>query len=239
MLCAVMTMLLLAASAADAASLSKTQQQRLDQLDAKRYAKRERATQALMAGPHLDNATLKAMLEAADSAEQRHRLRTIARHQTLRPAARQQYGGDENNPGAGSIGIRHYARPKSRQSDAPAAVIVVDTICGFPGRAHLQPGDAIVAINGQAVPDDVDRNYVTHRTTQFRAGDTMRFTVLRRGERQRVSLELASGAALEASFPEAGAQPVPHMSEAFLKPWRQRLQALPFDDEAKKTIAVE
>jgi hypothetical protein len=219
------------------AALSERHAKLVTQLDAESFAQRQQATRALMTGAWLNDATLRAMFEAGTSPEQRHRLIAIARHQTLR---RSHARFDADNPRQqGAVGIIHQAQPKpDRPGAEQAVVIVLGTVPGFPGYAYLEPGDQILAINGQSFPDNVDRTNLPQRIVQFAAGETIRLTVKRRGQQRRVRFELASKAALDASRQQRADGQGTELSDAYLQPWRARRKQLPRIDPNAKTISL-
>ena len=203
--------------------LTEKQRAGLEKLGGKSFAKRQAATQALMRGPRLNDATMRTMLNEVDTAEQLHRLLQIAKHQTIRRFRRRNYEVAQQ----GAVGVRHHAVPLSqRPDDKGAAVIVIDTIVGFPGHSHFEPGDAIVAINGQPVPDTVDDRHFKQRIPQFQRGESVRFTVVRRGERKKIKLTLAGTDALREATQPRQVGGLPSLSGPFSLTWRQRRERL-------------
>jgi len=223
---------------AGAAGLDERKQRLLERLSAESFGERERATRALMRGAWLDNATLGAMLDAATSDEQRHRLLTVAQHQTIRRFRHRRFDAQEKQ---GAVGIRHQAQPaEDRPGRARSAVLVVGTIIGFPGYSHLQPGDRIIAMGEEPVPDDVDRDYLANRVEGLSPGDEVTFTLIRRGERREVTLTLVGKDALDASHePRGRFGSGVKLSDHFLKPWRERRAALLAERSLGKSITVD
>jgi len=234
-LLAVMLGMVSAAMAQDV-ELSEKRQQLVDQLGHESYAKRQAATRTLMRGPSLSDAQLRAMLERAASAEQHHRLLQVAKHQTIRSFRRNNF----DRPQKGALGIRHHARPAmARPEGEGAAVVVVETIVGFPGHSHFEPGDQIIAINGQPVPDNADDEHLPRRITQFRKGEKLRLTLLRRGERRRMELTLAGSDALGAATQQRRVGAIPGLSELFIRAWHQRREQLIKHTGGEQRISLE
>jgi C-terminal processing protease CtpA/Prc len=200
---------------AAAAELSAKQQRLLTQLNAESYTQRQAAGRALAAGPYLSDSVLRTMLQAAQSDEQRHRLLTIAEHQTLRRAIQRRQEQDQ----AGAIGVSHQPLPADqRPGRQQPAVLVVETIPGFPGHAHLEPGDQIIALGGKPFGDDLATGAFPTRIKAHRFGEPVTVTFIRDGQQKTVRFELSAVRALEMSYdPQTD-----HMRENFARPWFER-----------------
>lgn len=169
----------------------------LEALGSPDYATRQRATQRLLQDDQLTTADLAPLLEAAATAEQRHRLLAAARHHAIRALLEDQI----RAPGPGAIGLTHQLLPGgSVPGVQTAAVQVLQTLPGFPGHAYLEPGDLIVAFDHQPMPADMGIEQFQAMIQARRSGDPVHLTVLRDGQRVTVEFKLANAAALQTAY---------------------------------------
>jgi C-terminal processing protease CtpA/Prc len=201
--------------AQSAPKLTAAQREQLAKLSAADYTTRQKTTRQLMAGQTLDNPTLRAMLQATDSPEAKHRVLAVAKHQTLRQYVRQTYQG----PQPGAVGVSHQPIPENmRGDDEPPAVLVVATIAGFPGHAHLEAGDKLLAINGQPFEQAGSAAELPQRIKAYQRGEVITATINRNGQKQEVQFALAGAQALAAAHdPDTG-----RLSDAFRDAWLNR-----------------
>lgn len=159
------------------------------------FTVRERATAALAADISLTPEAITELYAAATLPEQRHRLRTVARHHLVRPLQE----AESRNGGPGSLGIGLAPGPPSGEPHR-AVARVTQTLPGFPAFVHLVPGDLILEVDGRPVPrgNAMEATLPLIGLIQSRqAGEVLRLTVVRHGQRMAVDVPLASLAALE------------------------------------------
>jgi len=211
-------------------------------LDHADYAVRESAETALLMDNTLTQAALKALIQAAQSPEQRKRLLRVAEHHVLRELRDRDFGDlqhqDEKaregrfQPAGRSAAVGYSYEPVMAQENPYAdlpGVRVIATMPGFPGHAYLKRGDIIVQINGQGLSrhhreHDIT-NWVRWQISTRAAGDTISFTVLRGGELLAIELVCAQGQALDHMYTtdafEAAARKQPYR-----KAWQQAREDL-------------
>jgi len=190
-------------------------QEILDQLGSEDYVTRQQMTRTLLLDQTLTRQDFSQLITASTSQEQRHRLLAVAMHHTLRQIAEQEFPDD----GGGALGVSH--RPVSSQStpsDLQAAILVADTIPGFPAHAHLEVGDLILSVDGQPLPEKIlaeqFKNLIQHRKN----GDTIVLSIDRAGHRTQVSFVMSSAEALSKMY---GGNPI-----SLLHPYVARWQVV-------------
>jgi len=195
---------------------------------------RGEATQRLLTNEQISLDHIAKLYAQADQPEQRHRLLHIARHHALRQIRMETF----NQKGRGAIGIRHdsFSADQFPNLNQPG-VIVIKTFPGFPGHAHLQPGDLILAIDGQPFPADLTAtktaNQFIRAVQAHPAGALVRFTVYRNDQQIPVQLHLAELTSLESMYRNAGRLQGPFLGmwdtlrEKILHPPKQNPQAPP------------
>jgi hypothetical protein len=183
-------------AAAQEQALDDSDRQLLEDLAAPAHATREAATRKLLQRDTLEVDQLRAWLEAATELEQRHRLLNVAGHH----AYRRMRAGRFDRPQRGAIGVQHRPALGPRPGADPRAVVAIyNTLPGFPGYAHLEPGDMIVALNGEAFARRNGEQFA-QQVTAFEKGQTISVTVIRDGQRQTIEFELAGAQALGAMY---------------------------------------
>lgn len=161
------------------------------------FAVREAATAELLAGTALTDDRLTALLRAATTPEQRHRLMEVALHHTLSTIRRQEFPRGR----AASLGVSHDAvGPDPARGRAGGAARVVLTFPGFPGHDCLRNGDLITAIDGKPFPPDTSREQFAGRIRAYPAGTRVELTIERDGRAFTRTVELATREALEAMY---------------------------------------
>ncbi len=178
------------------------------------FAVRQSAQSHLLADNTIDREAIKAMLTQATTDEQRYRLLHVAEHHVMREireaefgeaAARREDNGLFAARQSASVGFSYQPvlAQDNDQTRSPA-VIVTSTMPGFPGHALLEPGDMIIAVDGQNFPGYRDRMDVTgwmkNRISLHQSGETIVLTVLRQGKALNISLVCVQGAALMAMY---------------------------------------
>lgn len=208
--------------------------QALELLNHRDYATRERAQTYLLQDESLDRPALRELLQQASTPEQRQRLIAIAEHHVLRLAREQRFGVDPDAPKfirPASVGFSYNALlPDENPLAHRVGLIVKATMPGFPAFAHLKPGDIIVRVDGQDVPDFNNFNnnatrWLSGRISRYQAGATMRFGVMRNGEPVDLTLVCAERAALDQMY-ENDALNAAVRAEPFNRLWLQARQEL-------------
>lgn len=183
---------------------------------------REQAEANLLADDTLDRAALGKLIQEAQSSEQRYRLIRIAEHHVMREIREQQFGGqekldEEDEPILRGFNVRETAAigfsyqpmlvEDNPQTQTPA-VTVTATMPGFPGHAHLRPGDLVVAVNGQTAQGIRHRELITdwmgNRIAFHHPGDTITLTIVRNGEALDIKIVAAEGTALRLMYTSNG-----------------------------------
>ena len=170
-------------------TLSTTMRQLLDQLAAGDYQTRELATTQLLTDELITPKEIVELYAMAKTPEQRHRLMAIARHHQLRQQQIEHFPQDDK----ASIGIIHRGMGRSQLPplDRPA-VRVVHTFPGFPGYAYLRPGDLILTVDDQPMPDSSDpgdlANQFVAMIQRFRCNESVRFHGMARWRNPAVEL---------------------------------------------------
>lgn len=221
-------------------------------LDHKKFSVRESAQAALLTDNTLGKAALKELIEQADSPEQHQRLLRIAEHHILRELRVRDFG-PHNLPAedGGVIPGRRVARPASvgysyepvMAHENPhaqlAGVRVIATMPGFPGHAHLRPGDIIVQLAGQGLSPNHQHhditNWVRWRISAHQAGDTMAITLLRDGEPLTIELVCAEGLALDHMY-TTDAFETAARKEPYQRAWREARDELTAKLPKPKTL---
>jgi hypothetical protein len=165
------------------------------------FETRQHASGQLLTDDLLSPQDAAALFALAKTPEQRHRLMAVARHHFVERLRTARFPADNR----GSIGI--VPRGMSRQqlpSLGRSAIRVVHTFPGFPGYAYLEPGDLILTVDDQSMPDNSDAEQLGQRFVSmiqnFRATDTVRFSVWRNGETLLLTFRLAGSDALRALY---------------------------------------
>lgn len=178
------------------------------------FVVRESAEAFMLTDDTLSKAVLIELIQQAKAPEQRQRLLRVAEHHVLREMRERDFGnlpkaGDAEDVGPfprasrpASVGYSYepvlaHANPYANLS----GVRVIATMPGFPGHAHLRRGDIIVQINDQGLSNhhrehDIT-NWVRWQIASRQAGDTIIFTVFRRGQLLKLSMICAEGIALD------------------------------------------
>lgn len=191
----------------------------LQRLGSPEYAEREAATRELLADPQANLVRLRALFERAETAEQRHRLLDAIRHHTLRQMREEAY---KEPGGLAAIGFSHEVLPAGAAPGvARPSIYVVATLPGFPGYAHLRPGDIITSVGDEPMPMDLDADRFKELMRGFEAGQTLTLGVLRDGETLSVTLKLASFEALDRMYGDVAIVQPPFGSQ-----WRRVRDAL-------------
>jgi C-terminal processing protease CtpA/Prc len=167
------------------------------------YATREAATTQLMVREDLDDGMMKAAFQAARTPEQTHRLIRIALHRfyrNLNPAVTTSAEVSEGGLGVATRGgAARIVRPHQHPELPGAAFLVTETLPGFPAYAYLRSGDLILAIGDTPVNDETSFSETIRR---YRAGDRVRFRLMRYGHTLEVSFALDSLGRLQDVYKE-------------------------------------
>lgn len=76
-------------------------------------------------------------------------------------------------------------------ADYSGAVAVTEVQPGFPAEEYLRPGDRLVALNGEAFPEDLEVGAFRDRVNTTPPGSLLRFSVVRNGRMLNISVPLA------------------------------------------------
>ena len=207
----------------------------LDRLQETDYVTRRDATEKLLQDRRMDMDRLGQLWQRASDLEQRQRLLQVTRHHLIRRSVQQAFGDD----GPGFIGIR--LEPAADDSDA--AVRVAWTFPGFPGYAHLRPGDLIVALNDVALNDAGQDNGAgstfDRRIRSLRAGALIRLTVRRAGQVVDICFALGNHAAFDQVYrPQALAHHPHALHGALGQSWLDARRKLEARDTTAPPLAI-
>jgi S1-C subfamily serine protease len=100
--------------------------------------------------------------------------------------------------------------------------LISSVLPGFDAMGKLRPGDIIVALDGQPVPDSRDPQGLdafSQRVQLKPAGSTLEMSVLREGRPIQVCIKLANAAALEAPLQDVISPEAPQPAQ--LQPLRR------------------
>lgn len=174
----------------------------------KEFSKRHETMRKLLADDSLTSDEIAKAFHKAESAEQKHRLMSLARHHLLRAARMRDFPlpaavAFQNIPGA--LGLTHgpvtsEELPQLNQS----GVRVRRTLPGFPAHASLEVGDLILAIESNAIPagftaDQISRHF-GDAIQMVAAGQSVKLQVQRGGKLIDVKVQLAPHAALSGMY---------------------------------------
>lgn len=183
-----------------------TRAQAVDQLDAPGYAERVRARRALLQDQALDQAALRELLGEARSAEQRAQLLLVAEHHIMRRAREQAFGdAPVTLQNTAAVGFSYDNLPASENPFVNReGVIVMSTMPGFPAYAHLQAGDIILGVAGEAANNRPIHfpitQWISRQISRHRPGDRLSFRLLRAGEQIEVEVVCAQINALNQMY---------------------------------------
>jgi hypothetical protein len=191
----------------------------LGELANESYETRQRATQALLADDGLTVDDLKRLYAASTLPEQRHRLLDAAQHHFVRSLIEAQF--PPTGEAVGSLGISLLKSvgptetPEGPDAGRTAARIGL-TYPGFPAYVWLRAGDLIVAVNGATLPTTDDPDTVQRRFIELvqknKAGQSIKLTVYREGQRLEVSVKLAPYKALQVFYEQAELSLMPNIA---------------------------
>lgn len=189
-------------------------------LDDSSFATRRQAEDHLLTDDTLTFASIKPLIQSAESDEQRYRLLRVAEHHVMREVREQEFGNGAAPPqpfenqlripnNAAAIGFSYEAVPAGDNPiETLQGVTVVATMPGFPGYAYLRTGDIIIAIDGDPAANrprhqDVTA-WISWRISTHRAGDPISFTIIREGRAKTINLHCAQASALSAMYTTDG-----------------------------------
>lgn len=201
---------------AGGAAAQPLERETLQRLGAARPKERVQATQALLRREDLGLAAVRDALRRAEAPEIRCRLLAVARHWFLR--ARAAEGFERRNQGA--VGMHPVAVGGGKDARR-AGILVADTFPGFPGHAHLRPGDVILALDGERLAYDNTLPDFQKRIKQRAPGDRVRFRLRRDGRPHTVAFRLGALSALNAFYQARKGLRQPHAGA-----WAERYEKL-------------
>lgn len=189
---------------AGAATPETADQVLLSRLASPQYAVRDAASRSLLQDRALTLSRITTLYQQADALEQRHRLLDVARHHALQELADRASSTSPRRDA--SIGIAHQVLgPAETGLDRPA-VLVRQTLPGFPGYAHLQPGDMILTLGNRTLPTGADEAAFVQMVREHQPGERITLTIHREGQPLNVTLPLASADMLAAVYARSGSE---------------------------------
>lgn len=223
-------------------SLTSEQQAILKQLNDNDYIARDLAMTTLLSDDALTDQTLDKFYQAANSAEQRVRLRQVAVHHTARRMSLK-YTGPNDSAILGMSPAPQNNLPDD-DNDRPPAVVVRWTFPGSVAFAHLRQGDVITRVDNKPIPASSQTGQAVSTFIQLiasrRAGDSMSFRVLRDEHELDITLKLGSDRALQGIYQSARTAQSRQFNAACAKEIQDRLDALdklsPTPDSLKVTL---
>lgn len=180
------------------AQLPRTQV--LELLNDPSYQVREQAVTHLLADNTLGREAITRLIDQATSDEQRFRLIRLAEHHVLREIRETEFANPESDKAA--VGFSYL---KTYLRDSPVGPIqgvsVSNTMPGFPGHAHLRPGDIIIGIDevNPINPGFFNRDLSQTISSSIEArkpGEQIRFVVIRDDQALRITITCAQADAL-------------------------------------------
>ncbi len=190
----VLTLLPLAAHGGTA-ELPEKLAKEVDALAHEDAERREEATRTLMQTEAFSGTVVKAAMERVESREAAHRLMRIAKHRFF---AEQGPSVDAVGGGA-ALGVRltrsnkwAFISPDEDPRLDHSAFVVPERLPGFPAYAHLAPGDLLLGMDGEPFPKSFGWDAFKRIINEHSAGERVTATVLRNGERKKVSFRLDS-----------------------------------------------
>ncbi len=188
----------------------------LDDLASDDYRVRHNATGLLLIDDQLILQDIADLYAQAHTPEQRHRLLMVARHHFIRQARE----AAEPQKAKGSIGITPRAMTSRQLPElGRPAIRVIDTFPGFPGYAYFQPGDLILSVDDEPIPDadqaDQPSQQFIAKIQSYDAGDEVRFAVWRNGETLLLTFRLATVELLSQMYQASNRQ----LRQPFLNQW--------------------
>jgi hypothetical protein len=221
----VVLLFLLSGGAQVLADQSGDDVQVLAELNDDDYRVRQTATQRLLLDEALTQDALAKLFVAAETPEQRHRLLAVSKHHAIREMIHERFKG---KAGPGSMGLSHQVVKVTALGEAPrTGVLVVQTLAGFPAYAVLEPGDVIVSLAGEPLPEKLSAPQFPPLIRQYQAHDTIDLTILRDDKPVSLRFEMEFGEALQDAYDPNGVRVKPPYSEKWLSAREKLLALLP------------
>ena len=208
-------------------------------LDHRDLETRERATAQLMVHKGVDETQLRRAFSQRSSSERRNRLIRVAQHRFYAriaasyPKIRDERGalGIRLSKGPGTAGPTEYVLYPSQDRSLPSpALVIAQTIPGFPAFVHLRAGDKVIQINGKPFSDALtDQDFIA-RLAPLKMDEQIKLRVIRDGETQDVTLRMGSytqltNLSINVQYSPAHVEEGMSMFDAYL-PWQTYLKAL-------------
>jgi C-terminal processing protease CtpA/Prc len=214
------------------------------------FGVREQATEQLMSHATFDEKALRKAFKVQIHPEVRNRLMKVAKHRFFQQMATQfaVIPGDR-----GALGIRlspnnrsdptqYVLYPSDHPSLPNAALVIAQTIPGFPAHIHLRRGDLVIGVNGKPLTDALtDQDFIARLAPQ-RKGQKLAMRIVRDGKTREIDVEMGSYTQLinltygvQYASRRAGEEGL-DMFDAY-PPWQQHLKDLlqrktpPHDDD--------
>jgi hypothetical protein len=166
------------------------------------YRVRQTATQRLLLDDTLTQDDIARLFVATETPEQRHRLLSVSKHHAIRDMIRERFG---DRTGPGSMGLSHQVVKVSALGEAErTGVLVVQTLAGFPAYAVFEPGDVIILLAGEPLPEKLSDTQFPPLIRKYQAYDTIDVTILREDKPLSLQFEMEFGEALQEAYDPNG-----------------------------------
>ncbi len=187
------------------------------------YSVRHAETNRLLLDSNLTEADIERLYAQSATPEQQHRLLRVARHHLIRRMMEENYG---DQPGPGSMGLSHHVVEVSvpNTQNPQTGVLVVMTLPGFPAYALLDPGDVIIGFAGEPVPSNISPSRFQQMIRNYQAGQTISLTVVRQGDRHRLSFRFGYAQGLGEVYDTSGVT----LNEPYRSSWAKLREKLRF-----------
>ena len=219
--------------------LARSPDEILKRLGSDEFATRQAMSAALLTDDTLTEETLAELYAAAQTVEQRHRLMDVARHHLYRSIRKK----IDQPTDKGSIGIRPDGlSAKYIPHVGRSAIVVVDTLPGFPAYGQLLPGDLLLTVDGRKLPQNAQERQLTaafvNSIQAKHPGQLIRLAVRRGQTTKNVSLEMASLKALQSIYPQN--RPIGlGLSEPVQHQWEEHRKRLLVLSKTRKMFRIE
>lgn len=224
----------------------QTRDQVIALLDHQDYAMRQSAEAHLLTDNTLDRGTLRQLVTQSKSDEQRFRLIRVAEHHIMRIEREASFGGDQpvivdrfNRviPAAGAIGFSYMPElTQPHPLTGTPGVVVTATMPGFPGHAHLRPGDLVVAIDGRtARPHTNVTSWLSDTIGSHAPGEDITVTIVRDEQLVRLHIACAQAQALGEMYTSNG-RDAAFRERPYSDIWRNAQQQLTQDLPKPKAL---
>lgn len=167
------------------------------------YSIRQAMTRRLLADDAMTPDDLDRLILASETFEQRHRLMRVAKHHAIRRMINVRF---PKRSVPGSMGLSHVVVhvPSEQGGDSRVGVMAAMTLPGFPAYALLEPGDVIVAFDGEPMPANITGPQFQQKIQGRYIGEEIGLTVIRNGDTLNLQFKLGNGRALSEVYDQNG-----------------------------------